>query len=59
LEESTSNLHNHDISGVASKPRPKTAKAKNEEENVFYRRQGPNNQGYLSNQKDDMMIVDN
>ena len=38
-EDSTTNLnHNQDISGIVAKPRPKTAKAKNEEDNIFYRR---------------------
>ena len=38
-EDSATNLNdNHDISGIVAKPRPKTAKAKNEEDNIFYRR---------------------
>jgi hypothetical protein len=37
-EDSKTNLNNQDISGIATKPRPKTAKAKNDDDNIFYRR---------------------
>ena len=51
MEDSQSALNNGDLSGVEIKARPKTAKVKNEDENVFYRRQGGNN-GYNSQLRD-------
>jgi len=38
MENSQSALNNGDLSGVEMKARPQTAKVKNEDENVFYRR---------------------
>ena len=38
MEDSQSALNNGDLSGVEMKARPQTAKVKNEDENVFYRR---------------------
>ncbi len=53
LEDSQAALNNGDLSGVEIKARPKTAKVKNEDENVFYRRQGGNNgTGFNSTPKD-------
>jgi hypothetical protein len=37
-EDSKTNLNNQDIAGITTKPRPKTAKAKNDDDNIFYRR---------------------
>lgn len=38
MEDSQAALNNGDLSGVEIKARPQTAKVKNEDENVFYRR---------------------
>jgi hypothetical protein len=38
MEDSQAALNNGDLSGVEMKARPQTAKVKNEDENVFYRR---------------------
>jgi len=51
LEDSQTALNNGDLSGIETKPRPQTAKVKNEEDNVFYRRQGPNG-AYNSTNRD-------
>jgi hypothetical protein len=45
IEDSQAALNNDDLSGFEIKARPQTAKVKNEDENVFYRRQGLNNNG--------------
>lgn len=35
MEDSQSALNNHDLSGLGHKQRPRTAKTKNEEDNIF------------------------
>ena len=52
MEDSQTALNNGDLSGVEMKARPQTAKVKNEDENVFYRREGGDKAGFNSTSRD-------